>query len=101
MRKLAIAFAAAAALLAGPALAGPVSGKAPATVNPLTEAQFSIEVGPQHERWRSRRDEHRRWESRGGREGREGRENRDRRCKTVTVHRSETSRSKTIRECRD
>lgn len=83
MRKLTIAFAATAALLAGPALAGPVSGKAPLTVNPLTEAQVTIEFGPNHERWRSRRARERD------------------RCKTVTVHRSETSRSKTIRECRD
>ena len=84
MTKLTIAFAAAAALLAGPALAGPVSGNAPLTVNPITEAQVSIELGPNHERWRS---------------GRESRERR--RCKTVTVHRESTSRSKTITECRD
>ncbi|HXL69584.1 MAG TPA: hypothetical protein VN930_12610 [Xanthobacteraceae bacterium] len=85
MRKLTIAFAATAALLASPALAGPAGGKAPVTVNPLTEAQISIELGPNHERWRSRR----------------ARERERDRCKTVTVHRSETSRSKTIRECRD
>ena len=91
MRKLAIAFAATAALLAGPALAGPVSGKAPVTVNPITEAQISIELGPQHERWRSRRDEHRRWESREARP----------RCRTVTEHVVETSRTKTFTRCRD
>ena len=85
MRKLTIAFAASAALLAGPALAGPVSGKAPVTFNPITEAQVTIELGPNHERWRSRRARER---------------DRDR-CKTVTIHRSETSRSKTVRECRD
>ena len=85
MRKLTIAFAASAALLAGPALAGPVRGNAPVTVNPLTEAQVTIELGPNHERWRSRR----------------ARERERDRCKTVTIHRSETSRSKTVRECRD
>lgn len=88
MRKLTIAFAAAAALLAGPALAGPVSGKAPVTVNPFTQAQVTIELGPNHSRWDSRR--HSRRESREGR-----------RCKTVTVHREGTSRSKTVTECRD
>jgi hypothetical protein len=92
MRKLTIAFAATAALLAGPALAGPVSGKAPVTINPLTEAQVSIELGPTHERWRSRRrEEHRRWESRERRP----------RCETVSVHRESTSRTKTITKCRD
>ena len=90
MTKLTIAFAAAATLLAGPALAGPVSGNAPLTVNPITEAQVSIELGPNHSRWESR-ERHSRWESRGER----------RRCKTITVHRESTSRSKTITKCRD
>jgi hypothetical protein len=94
MTKLTIAFAAAAVLLAGPALAGPASGSAPVTINPLTEAQVRIELGPNHSRWDSRR--HRRRESRDRSERRERP-----RCKTVTVHRSETSRSKTVRECRD
>ncbi len=89
MRKLTIAFAAAAALLAGPALAGPVSGKAPVTVNPFTQAQVAIELGPNHSRWDSRR--HSRRESRGERP----------RCETITVHRENTSRSKTITKCRD
>jgi hypothetical protein len=95
MTKLTIAFAAAATLLAGPALAGLVSGNAPLTVNPITEAQVSIELGPNHSRWESRERwegrGHSRWESRGER----------RRCKTITVHRESTSRSKTITKCRD
>jgi hypothetical protein len=89
MKKLAIAFAAAAALLAGPALAGPVSSQAPVTINPLTEAQVSIQLGPNHSRWDSRR--HSRRESRGDRP----------RCRTVTEHRSGSSRTKTVTRCVD
>jgi hypothetical protein len=89
MRKLTIALAAGAALLAGPALAGPVSGKAPVTVNPITEAQVSIQFGPNHSRSDSRR--HSRRESRGDHP----------RCKTISEHRSGTSRTKTITRCFD
>ena len=96
MRNLAFACAAAAALLAGPASAAPVGGKAPISVDPITETQFSIEVGPTHERWRSRRDEHRRWESK-----REGREGREVRCRTISEHVVDTSRTRMRERCRD
>ena len=60
-------------------------------MNPITEAQISIELGPNHERWRSWRDQHRRWESREERP----------RCRTITEHVVGSSRTKTFERCRD
>jgi hypothetical protein len=94
MTKFTLVLAASAALLAGPAIAAPGQiGSAP-LADLITPAQFSIEIGPNHSRYDSRRHDrwesrgHRRWESRG-----------ERRCRTVTEHRSSTSRSRTFERC--